>query len=91
MNEKIAAISRLQPGWDSYGAPAISAKAVEVADSLVRFLHEIGAEEPAVVPTSGGGIQLEWHQGDFDVEINVRPNGWAAISIEDVSIEHGVL
>jgi len=29
---------------------------------------------PSIVPTSDGGLQLEWHQEEADLEMDVRPD-----------------
>lgn len=61
-------LAELKPGWDSYGAPALSLAALKVARVML--------DAPQVVPTPGGGIQLEWHQDGLDIEI-VIPAGVA--------------
>jgi hypothetical protein len=54
--------------WDSYGAaridPLTVARAVLLLDSLA------GGWQP--VPLSDGGVQLELHEGGFDIEITIR-------------------
>ena len=64
-------LAGLRPGWDSYGACALSPVAVQRAIVLMRADLPI----PAVVPTRAGGIQMEWHRHGIDVEINVPPTG----------------
>jgi len=72
----------LRAGWDSYGAHAVSADAVA---ATIRFLGLVMQEEsrmPFIVPMSSGNIQLEWHSGGVDIEVEVTPDGPGAISIE---------
>jgi hypothetical protein len=55
-----AVLRMLKPGWDSYGAPAISESAIQALESF------------RVVPTHEGGLQLE--SQDFEIEIDPRGN-----------------
>lgn len=59
--------------WDSQGSDAPPpATAAEALSFLGRVLAP-NAVPPAVVPLSGGGIQLEWHRHGADVEIILGP------------------
>lgn len=40
---------------------------------------------PAVAPTTAGGVQFEWHQGGWDIEVEVLPNGRAVAWGENIS------
>ncbi len=55
-------LRQLKENWDSYGASPIS-------EAAIRCLGQF-----AVVPSSDGGIQLEYH-GNCDVEIDISPGG----------------
>jgi hypothetical protein len=65
----------LRPNWDSYGAPAIHATSVETAMSLLLEVMHDDTEPPTVIPTSSGGVQLEWHARGIDLEVEVGPTG----------------
>lgn len=56
--------------WNGYGENAITGQAVA---RTVRLLMEVAMDgpEPAVVPMSDGGIQIEWHYGGTEIEIEV--------------------
>ena len=62
--ERLAA---LPPGWDSYGAKEITPLAI---DGCRAFANSM-----SIVPTSEGGIQLEWHALGVDLEIEIAPDG----------------
>jgi hypothetical protein len=62
-------LSRLQPNWDGYGAPVIDPAVIAAARSFVGRLPENLVYRPRVVPTSGGGLQLEWHHGSKILEL----------------------
>lgn len=70
---KIRALKELKSGWDSYGAAPIASEAVDGAELIVRLAATPNMPEPAVVATSTGGVQLEWHTLDCDAEIEVFP------------------
>ncbi|HVX60814.1 MAG TPA: hypothetical protein VHC19_09435 [Pirellulales bacterium] len=65
----------LRANWDSYGAPPIHAQSVVASIDLLRAIMPHDAPAPAVVPTSRGHVQLEWHRDGIDLEIEVRSLG----------------
>src|SRR6266704_3543883 len=42
---------------------------------LIARLLSYDSTPPAIVPTSEGGVQLEWHRDGHELEIRVRANG----------------
>jgi len=77
----------LPTNWDSYGGARIQDAAVLTAMRLLsRTLGSLGVA-PMVVPTSLGGIQLEWHQNGLDIEIDVTPAGGASAYVRDEAVE----
>jgi hypothetical protein len=73
IEKRVNTLLNLPENWDSYGAPRISAECVMAAFSLVlsNVVHETPA--PQFVPTSRGGIQVEWHIGGVDLELVFDP------------------
>lgn len=71
--------SALLANWDSYGSRRIDDLAIYHA---VKFLlMVVGAKDgpvPIVVPTSRGGIQLEWHAIGADLEVEFSPKSGAS-------------
>jgi len=59
----------LPQGWDSYGAPPIQPSYIQAALSLLLGVMRDNTPVPSVMPTSRGGVQLEWHMRDVDLEI----------------------
>jgi hypothetical protein len=59
----------------------IMPKAQARADKILCCLNLPG-DAPALVPTSAGGLQLEWHRAGLDVEISIELNGEADIWIK---------
>jgi hypothetical protein len=81
VTESLDELRRLPENWDSYGAPKIDKAA---AIGAIRLLAENNFQGPSpyVIPTSHGGIQLEWQDARGGVEIVVDPNGWFSVLID---------
>jgi len=69
----LARALELVEGWDSYSAPRVANKAVNLALHLLEVAAPRDAPTPTVVPTTEGGIQLEWHCAGIDLELEVSP------------------
>jgi hypothetical protein len=89
--EKINQILSLKDDWDSYGAPQISRESLLPIMQVLSAVMTDKTSAPAVVPTSDGGIQLEWHQNGLDFEIESAPNGELTVFVEDESEEFPVV
>lgn len=75
MLNKLQSIATLGPNWDSYGGAPLS---FDAALASLRFMAEYfsdSAVAPSVVPSSSGGVQLEWHRHAGDLEITFSPTG----------------
>lgn len=70
--EKVSKLLRLPENWDSYGSctikPEVGAFSIFLAASLLRP----NMSAPSIVPIHNGGIQLEWHQNQADLEIAIN-------------------
>lgn len=64
----------LPQNWNSYGGVPTTQIACEV---LLRVAEQIpeGYSACAIVPTPAGGVQLEWHRGGLDAELEVGSPG----------------
>jgi len=66
----------LPPGWDSYGAHRVQEGAVHSAfEILWAIADDPQLPQPSIVPTSAGGLQIEWHRPGVDLELEIAPNG----------------
>lgn len=74
----------LPPNWNSYGAPPIQQDTIFAAIHLLRQIVSSDTPQPAVVPTTRGGVQVEWHQGGIDLEIKVISSQRFSMSFEDL-------
>ena len=59
----------LDADWDSHGGNRIDPNCVKAALELAWTVMREDSPSPSVVPTSRGGVQLEWHTGEVDLEI----------------------
>jgi hypothetical protein len=73
----------LPENWDSYGARRISPEATAFALQLLSETMRADTPVPAVVPTSRGGVQLEWHTRGIDLEVEIKSPGRLYVSYED--------
>jgi hypothetical protein len=67
--ESLGGLLSLERGWDSYGSPRIDPKYVSAALDLIFITMQDNTPPPSIVPTSRGGLQLEWHIRGIDLEI----------------------
>lgn len=76
-------ILALGDNWDSYGANRFSPEiAKAVSDLLINIMH-INTPAPQLVPSANGNIQLEWHIGGIDLEIEVESLSTSYVFFED--------
>ena len=65
----LSGLLNLPENWDSYGAQRIQEATVVKVLKLLAQILGINSPPPAVVPLSDGGIQIEWHRKQQDLEI----------------------
>lgn len=72
--------------WDGYGSPPVQQSALETAILLLAVVFDRSQiSAPAIMPVSGGGVQLGWHIGHRELELEVLPDG----SAEYLTVEQG--
>lgn len=64
-------LTALPPNWDSYGARQINVSCAAVAFHVLMDAMREDTPAPAIVPTSDGHIQFEWHMRGIDLEVEV--------------------
>ena len=67
----LCSLLELEAGWDSYGGQPINPNCVKASLELASTVLRDDSPNPSVVPTSRGGIQLEWHTGGVDLEVEI--------------------
>jgi hypothetical protein len=58
-------------GWDTYDAEPIGWDTGFFALSILNDFMRPRTPIPQIVPSTAGGVQLEWHQKDVDLELHV--------------------
>ena len=81
---QLASFLSLGNDWDGYGAQPIHESAVKRAVAVLNAVCPAGPE-PWTVPTTEGGVQIEWALGGFEIEIEILPGGPAQILIVEPS------
>jgi len=82
---KLTALTRLRADWDGYGSPPVQAGAIARVADLLAVLAKLDLPNPELFPVPGGGLQLEFRQGNRELEIEIRPDS----SIEYLLVENG--
>ena len=67
---KMVELMDLPSGWDSYGAMKPNREAAMFALEVLERLMHVDTPVPSIVPSHSGGIQLEWHLNQVDLEIH---------------------
>lgn len=75
----------LAPGWDSYSARSVDRSHVDAALRILLLTMRGDTPAPTVVPTNRGGVQLEWHTGGIDLEIETLSTQRLLVSFEDAT------
>ena len=82
-HSRIARLMNLQANWNTYGARPIQFHVATAAFDLLCQIADSKTPSPAIVPTSDGKLQIEWHQGGFDLEVRVDSRSSFSFSFED--------
>jgi hypothetical protein len=67
--EGFSTVLSLRENWDSYGGKRTSADSIKQALAVLTQIMEVNSPVPSVVPLGSGGLQLEWHRKQQDLEI----------------------
>jgi hypothetical protein len=71
---RLEEVAGLDEGWDGYGADRISPRAILSAHDFLSYHLPDDYPAPAVVPMTGGRVQLEWHRGKRSLELEFGPD-----------------
>lgn len=81
---KIEQLASLEDNWDSYGASRPTRHALTGA---LRWAYDLFTEStptPDVFPLPNGNVQLEWSQGQMDIEIEIISISTCKAIIDDL-------
>lgn len=83
--EALYSLAFLPPGWNSYRAKAIRPDVIQATVEFASNLLKANTPAPQVVPTVRGGVQLEWHLSNIDIEVHVDSPDAARFYAEDLA------
>jgi hypothetical protein len=79
---RLNALSTLKNGWDEGGALPISPEAVNAARNALRRVSLVRPfQDPSIVPTFDGFLQIEWHSASRSLEFEYTPNEWSILGV----------
>ncbi|QLC25667.1 hypothetical protein HFP57_12000 [Parasphingopyxis algicola] len=79
---RLAQLSAYPTGWDGYNSAPPQHSIIAFARSILDSVMSAETPPPSIVPMSGGGLQLEWHIGGFDIELAIFAPFEAELSVE---------
>jgi hypothetical protein len=65
-------ICALPPGWDGYRGRSTRFDVAEFAISLLRRVCKPHTPAPVIIPLPSGGLQIEWHHDEAQIELTIR-------------------
>lgn len=71
VSHRLNQLASLPRGWDGYFAPPIPFTNAAFAAALIDRITSPDVEAPQLVPGSDGRLQIEWHSGGYDIELEV--------------------
>ena len=74
-----------EENWNGYGESPIYDEAIKRVIAVLNKIVSETTPKPDIVPTSRGGIQIEWVSNDFEIEVEILPTGPAQIIIVEPS------
>jgi hypothetical protein len=69
--KKFSELSSLAKGWDSYKALPVTRRALNEAKGFLSSFNLPYVPLGFACPLSDGGMQVEWHCGGWDIEIEI--------------------
>jgi len=76
----------LDDNWNGYGERAVHEDAVKRAMNVLNVVG-VDGPRPDIVPTSDGGVQVEWSADGSEIEVEIPPVGPASVFIVEASGE----
>lgn len=73
----------LPHGWDSYSGKPLRHDTGMFVLQLMNGMMGPSIPSPYLVPVSNGGVQIEWHQNGFDIELYVAAPYDCELTVHD--------
>lgn len=72
LRPKLNELTSLRIGWDGYKGLPVSFDCASFGADLLEKLCQVSVPAPSLVPGSDGTMQIEWHVGGFDIELDIK-------------------
>ena len=76
-------VLRLPHGWNHGNAKPVTVDALRGAIDALGSSMRHDSPAPDVIPLATGGLQLEWHLRQIDIELYVDPRGDLSVYVRD--------
>jgi len=75
VKQRLGHICALPVAWDGYRGRPTRFDIAYFAFELLKRVCKASTPAPSIVPLPSGGLQVEWHQDDLDIELTIQtPN-----------------
>lgn len=64
-------LANLPAGWDGHRAPPLRRDVIAFARAILATIAAPRLPVPHIVPLANGGLQLEWHERDANLELEI--------------------
>lgn len=69
-------LRNLPNNWDGYGSRKIQSPALKTVGMMFVMIQVRRLPIPHVSPVPGGGVQLEWENSPYALELEIFPDGF---------------
>lgn len=81
--QQVENFSKLKQDWDSYGGNPVDQYSIDSGVKILGAIYEQTNRLFQAVPTSDGGIQLEYAKDGYDIEIEITDSHTIDILMTD--------
>ncbi len=81
--DRLDGLSRLDHGWDGADANPPDRSALAVAATVIDQAARAGLPAPELFAVPDGGVQIEWHAGPVELELEIEPGGRGVVFVCD--------
>jgi hypothetical protein len=74
----------LPPNWDSYGGKPLRHDAGMFTLQVLNSVLGPSIPAPHIVPIPDGGVQVEWHQNQLDIELYIAAPYVCELTVNDL-------
>jgi hypothetical protein len=75
---------RLPQGWDGYSGKPLRHETGMFALEVLNGMLGPSIPNPHIVPVGDGGVQIEWHENQFDIELYIAAPYDCELTVHDV-------